>query len=56
MWDNHNAGALFCWTFEFPAPHGITHVSSQVVASMLQDLEFAYTPVREKVRDLREYL
>jgi len=24
--------------------------------NMLSDLEFAYSPVREKVRDLREYL
>ncbi len=29
--------------------------SSKLVL-MLNDLEFAYSPVREKVRDLREYL
>ena len=26
------------------------------INGMLADLEFAYSPVREKVRDLREYL
>ncbi len=31
-----------------PISHKIKH--------MLSDLEFAYSPVREKVRDLREYL
>ena len=29
---------------------------NQRAAIMNNELEFAYTPVREKVRDLREYL
>ena len=32
------------------------HHKSQVPIGMLNDLEFAYAPIAEKVRDLREYL
>ena len=51
MWDNHSwRSAVFC----FQTPPSLT--KSQVPSIVLNDLEFAYSPVRDQVRDLREYL
>jgi hypothetical protein len=48
VWDNHVRGSsLSRRHFAASAPRKII---------MLNELEFAYTPVRDKVRDLREYL
>jgi hypothetical protein len=48
MWDNHLKGPpLSRPAFATSLPHE---------NPMLNELEFAYTPVRDKVRDLREYL
>ena len=53
MWDNHSgiiAAAIGC-------PRRTTaKFSIAGKRPMLNELEFAYAPVREKVRDLREYL
>jgi len=36
--------------------HGLLSPPAPRKLIMLNELEFAYTPVRDKVRDLREYL
>jgi hypothetical protein len=47
MWDNPHKGS------SLPRPK---LAASPTKIIMLNELEFAYTPVRDKVRDLREYL
>jgi hypothetical protein len=47
MWDNPYKGT------SLPRP---PFAASPAKNHMLNELEFAYTPVRDKVRDLREYL
>jgi hypothetical protein len=47
VWDNHLKGS------SLPRRH---IAASATKNHMLNELEFAYTPVRDKVRDLREYL
>jgi hypothetical protein len=47
VWDNHLKGS------SLPRPK---FAASHPNIIMLNELEFAYTPVRDKVRDLREYL
>jgi hypothetical protein len=47
IWDNHLKGSTL------PRPQ---FAGSPTKTHMLNELEFAYTPVRDKVRDLREYL
>ena len=54
MWDNRDwrAGVFLPESrVEFRKKPGLPKVLND-----LNDLEFAYTPVRDKVRDLREYL
>jgi hypothetical protein len=47
VWDNPHKGT--------PLPRPVFAASLPNII-MLNELEFAYTPVRDKVRDLREYL
>jgi hypothetical protein len=47
MWDNHPGDRR---------RHGVGWPAAPVKIIMLNELEFSYTPVRDKVRDLREYL
>jgi hypothetical protein len=48
--------ALVCAGQRPHLEHGIQNEWQVPQKPMLNELEFAYTPVREKVRDLREYL
>jgi hypothetical protein len=47
MWDNRHKGSSLPRRKHALSPPNII---------MLNELEFAYAPVRDKVRDLREYL
>jgi hypothetical protein len=51
VWDNKHWRAAF---FLLQAPPSFEKKSGPFI--VLNDLEFAYAPVRDKVRDLREYL
>jgi hypothetical protein len=51
MWDNRSWRAA---VFYLQTPLSLT--KSQVPSIVLNDLEFAYAPLRDQVRDLREYL
>jgi hypothetical protein len=41
---------------QYAAPNFKNQVRSKEPSMSLNDLEFAYAPVRDQVRDLREYL